>query len=176
MDICPSLGNSMTSQTGAGTLFALILIWLLHVLIAPPYYTIQPDGQTDMALCHNFHSSVSALMEWKVQKPSRCLSKGCPWAEYFMRWTFGPQQSAEQQQHQQQGYAWYRRSRRRWSLRQKILLWPIDGQTRYSCCSPLFHPNVPNSFCALQTPLLMFVGRFLGSLSILCWLGTFCRG
>ena len=31
-------------------------------------------------------------------------------------------------------------------------------------------------FCALQTPLLMSVGRFFGSLSILCWLGTFCTG
>ena len=67
------------------------------------------------------------LLWWSenCKNPSRCLSKGCPWAEYFMRWTFGPQQSAElQQQHQQQGYAWYRRSRRRWPLGQKVSALP----------------------------------------------------
>ena len=91
--------NDQSNRWHAFCSSKIILIWWLHVLIAAPYYTIQPDGQTDMALCHNFHSSVFALMEWKLQNPSRCLSKGCPWAECFMRWTFGPQQSADLQQH-----------------------------------------------------------------------------
>ena len=168
MDICPSLSNAMTSQTSA-TFFALILIWLLHVLIAAPYYTIQPDGQTwpcAIIFTHQY------LLWWS----ENCKTQ----ADVFQRVVREPNVSCVElldlsNQQQQQGYAWYRRSRRRCSLGQNISAlanrWPDP-----CCSSPLFHPNVPNSFCALQTPLLMFVGRFLGSLSILCWLGTFCRG
>ena len=43
---------------------------------------------------------------------------------------------------------------------------PIDEGHRARLTT--FFQNVPNSFCRAQTHLLMFVRRFLGSLSILC--------
>ena len=50
---------------------------------------------------------------------------------------------------------------------------PIDEGHRARLTT--FFQNVPNSFCRAQTHLLMFVRRFLGSLSILCWLATFYK-
>ena len=50
---------------------------------------------------------------------------------------------------------------------------PIDEGHRARLTT--FFQNVPNSFCRVQTHLLMFVRRFLGSLSILCWLAPFYK-
>ena len=151
MDICPSLGNSMTSQTSA-TFFALILIWLLHVLIAAPYYTIQPDGQTwpcAIIFTHQY------LLWWS----ENCKTQ----ADVFQRVVREPNVSCVElldlsnQQQQQQGYAWYRRSRRRCSLGQKFLLWPIDGQTHAAphhfftqTCQTLFVPFRRPFLCLLD--------------------------
>ena len=106
----------------------------------------------DMALCHNFHSSVSALMEWKLQNPSRCLSKGCPWAECFMRWTFGPQQSAAAAR-----LCMIQAKQTKVLIRPKNFCWPIDGQTHAAphhfltkTCQTLFVPFRRLFLCLLD--------------------------
>ena len=112
MDICPSLSNSMTSQTSA-MLFALILIWLLHVLIAAPYYTIQPDGQTWLCAIISTHQY---LLWWS----ENCKTQ----ADVFQRVVREPNISCVELldlgNQQLQGKAIHDTGRRRWSLGQKV--------------------------------------------------------
>ena len=137
--------------------------------------TTWPDSH--MALCHNFHSSVH-LLWWNENfaKPKQMSFKGLSASRIFHALNFWTSAISSCRSKQGYAYAWYRRSRRR-----KVLIRPKNSGRQWMArlsllmLTPLFYPNVPNSFCALQTPLLMFVGRFLGSLSILCWLGTFCK-